>query len=150
MITRYVLVTSSPSSCNNQVNLTWPSRYELLYHNMIAFQHENGLIFSHRKALMAHSYSSIIWPLVTFRKINFLRNTPQVILVLNDTGLEFLSYEGLRKWVVTNTEGIRIIYEGCPNFDCTNFESVCRTMVIYVCVYRGEVAFYLQRYSSFY
>jgi hypothetical protein len=48
-----------------------------------------ALKISNRKALVADTFSSVISPLVTFVEIYFLRDTPQVILVLMTPVLSF-------------------------------------------------------------
>ncbi len=68
------------------------------------------LNFSHRKVLVAHSFPSVIWLLVTFRENYFLRDTPQVILILMTPVLSIYHVRGLRKRAVTHTDGKRTIY----------------------------------------
>jgi len=63
------------------------------------------LNFSLRKALVAHSFPWIIWPLVTFREI--FEGHPLGHSDSNDTGLEFLSCQGAqKKGGHTHTDGI--------------------------------------------
>jgi hypothetical protein len=79
---------------------------------MIAFQTSKqiALNFSNKKALVAHSFPSVIWPLVTFRENYFLRDTSQVILVLMTPVSSFYHVRAEKKGGYTHTDGIRIIY----------------------------------------
>jgi hypothetical protein len=66
------------------------------------------LNFSHRKALVTHTFPSVIWPLVTFWVNYFLRETPQVILVLMTPVLSFYHVRDWEKgWSHTHTHTIR-------------------------------------------
>jgi positive regulator of sigma E activity len=66
---------------------------------MIAFKTLKQFLlnFSHRKALVAYSFPSVIRPLVTFQEYYFLRDTLQVILVLIISISSFFHVRGLRK-----------------------------------------------------
>ncbi len=55
------------------------------------------LNFSHRKALEAHSFPSVIWPLVTFWENYFFKRHSSGHTDSNDTGLEFLSCQEAEK-----------------------------------------------------
>ncbi len=72
---------------------------------MIAFQiwKKIALNFSHRKALKAHSFPSVIWPLVNIWENYLFRDTHQVILILMIPVLSFYHVRGLSKREVTHT-----------------------------------------------
>jgi hypothetical protein len=74
---------------------------------MIAFQTSKQILlnFSHRKALVAYSFPSVIRPLVTFRENYFLRDTPQVILDIMIQVSSFYHVGGPRKRAVRHTDG---------------------------------------------
>ncbi len=71
------------------------------------------------------TFCSIVWPLVTFRK-KFLRDTPQVIVVLLTLVSSSYHVWGLRKRAVTQTDRFWILY--ISSLDCnlclsSNFEN---------------------------
>ncbi len=79
---------------------------------MIAFQtlKQIALNFCHRKALVAHSFPSVIWLLVYFTGKLIFEDTSQVILVLMTPVLSFYDLRGLRKRADTHRRNKDDIY----------------------------------------
>jgi hypothetical protein len=86
--------------------ITWLPHKELLTRSLIAFQTSKQILlnFSHRKALVAYSFPSVIRLLVTFQKNYFLRDTLQVVLVLMIPISSFYHIRKLRKRAVRQTD----------------------------------------------